>query len=236
MPVQFMITQIAIRSLNMDFRPFTISIQVAFFATCVTFLLGLAAANFVYRMKRCKGVVDTIFTLPMILPPTVAGFFLLLLFGRNGFIGRFLEPLGMSVVFSWAGAVIASIFVSFPLMYRTARGAFEQIDQNVIYAAETLGLSRFKIFWTIKVPMAKAGILAGTVLSFARALGEFGATIMLAGNIPGRTQTMSIAVFSAVSAGNREVAYVWVAILSMMSFAVIMLMNRWAADGSGKKT
>lgn len=220
----------------MDFRPFTISIQVAFFATCVTFLLGLAAANFVYRMKRCKGVVDTIFTLPMILPPTVAGFFLLLLFGRNGFIGRFLEPLGMSVVFSWAGAVIASIFVSFPLMYRTARGAFEQIDQNVIYAAETLGLSRFKIFWTIKVPMAKAGILAGTVLSFARALGEFGATIMLAGNIPGRTQTMSIAVFSAVSAGNREVAYVWVAILSMMSFAVIMLMNRWAADGSGKKT
>jgi len=231
-----MITQIAIRSLNMDFRPFMISIQVAFFATCVTFLLGLAAANFVYRMKRCKGVVDTIFTLPMILPPTVAGFFLLLLFGRNGFIGRFLEPLGMSVVFSWAGAVIASIFVSFPLMYRTARGAFEQIDQNVIYAAETLGLSRFKIFWTIKVPMAKAGILAGTVLSFARALGEFGATIMLAGNIPGRTQTMSIAVFSAVSAGNREVAYVWVAILSMMSFAVIMLMNRWAADGSGKKT
>jgi len=219
----------------MDFRPFMISIQVAFFATCFTFLLGLAAANFVYRMKRGKGIIDTIFTLPMILPPTVAGFFLLLVFGRNGFIGRFLEPLGMSVVFSWTGAVIASIFVSFPLMYRTARGAFEQIDQNVIYAAETLGLSRFKIFWTIKVPMAKAGILAGVVLSFARALGEFGATIMLAGNIPGRTQTMSIAVFSAVSAGNREVAYIWVAILSMMSFAMIMLMNRWAADTAGKK-
>jgi len=219
----------------MDFRPFSLSIQVALFATCVTFFLGLAAANTVYRMKRGKGVIDTIFTLPMILPPTVAGFFLLLIFGRNGFIGRFLESaFGITVVFSWVGAVIAAIFVSFPLMYRTARGAFEQIDQNVIYAAETLGFSKSKIFWTIKVPMAKAGILAGTVLAFARALGEFGATIMLAGNIPGRTQTMAIAVFSAVSAGNREVAYIWVAILSMMSFVMIMLMNRWGAD-TGKK-
>ena len=137
--------------------------------------------------------------------------------------------MGIPVVFTWTGAVIASIFVSFPLMYRTARGAFEQIDQNVLFAAETLGFSRFKIFWTIKVPMAKAGILAGTVLAFARALGEFGATIMIAGNIPGRTQTMAIAVFSAVSAGNREAAYIWVAILSTMSFAVIMIINRWGA-------
>jgi len=219
----------------MDFRPFTISIQVAILATCVTFLLGLAAANFVYRMKRGKGVIDTIFTLPMILPPTVAGFFLLLAFGRNGFIGRFLDSFfGITVVFSWVGAVIAAIFVSFPLMYRTARGAFEQIDQNVIHAAETLGFSKTRIFWTIKVPMAKAGILAGTVLAFARALGEFGATIMLAGNIPGRTQTMAIAVFSAVSAGNREVAYIWVAVLSMMSFVMIMLMNHWVAGNKRK--
>ena len=219
----------------MDFRPFMISIRVAFFATCVTFFLGLVAANFVYRMKRGKGIIDTIFTLPMILPPTVAGFFLLLAFGRNGFIGRFLEAhFGITIVFTWIAAVIAAIFVAFPLMYRTTRGAFEQIDQNVIYAAETLGFSKVKIFWTIKVPMAKAGILAGTVLSFARALGEFGATIMLAGNIPGRTQTMAIAVFSAVSAGNREVAYIWVAILSMMSFVIIMLMNHWAADSKGK--
>jgi len=186
-------------------------------------------------MKRGKGIVDAVFTLPMILPPTVAGFFLLVTFGRNGFIGGFLHALGIPVVFTWMGAVIASIFVSFPLMYRTARGAFEQIDQNIIYAAETLGFSKMKIFWTIKVPMAKAGILAGTVLAFARALGEFGATIMLAGNIPGRTQTMAIAVFSAVSAGNREVAYIWVAILSVMSFAVIMLMNYWAAGNKRKK-
>jgi len=215
----------------MDFRPFTISIQVALLATVLTFFLGLAAANLVYKLKRGKGVIDTIFTLPMILPPTVAGFFLLLVFGRNGVIGQFLNVhFGVSVVFTWVGAVIAAIFVSFPLMYRTARGAFEQIDPNIIYAAETLGFSKLKIFWTIKVPMAKAGILAGTVLAFARALGEFGATIMIAGNIPGRTQTMAIAVFSAVSAGNREVAYIWVGILSMMSFVMIMLMNHFAAD------
>ena len=220
----------------MDFRPFYISIQVAFFATAITFFLGLAAANAVYKMKRGKGIVDAFCTLPMILPPTVAGFFLLLTFGRNGFIGGFLHSVGMQVVFSRTAAVIAAVFVAFPLMYRTARGAFEQIDENVIYAAETLGFSRFKIFWTIKVPMAKAGILAGTILAFARALGEFGATIMLAGNIPGRTQTMAIAVFSAVSAGNRQVAYIWVAILSSMSFAMIILMNFWAANGESRKS
>jgi molybdate transport system permease protein len=219
----------------MDFRPFFITIRVAILATVVTFFLGLLAANFVYKMKRGKGIVDAIFTLPMILPPTVAGFFLLLAFCRNGFIGGFLHSMGIPVVFTWMGAVVASTFVAFPLMYRTARGAFEQIDENVIYAAETLGFSKFKIFWTLKVPMAKAGILAGTVLAFARALGEFGATIMLAGNIPGRTQTMAIAVFSAVSAGNREVAYIWVAILSTMSFAVIMIMNRWSAGNTRNK-
>jgi len=219
----------------MDFRPFFITFRVAILATVITFFLGLLAASLVYKMKKGKGIVDAVFTLPMILPPTVAGFFLLLAFGRNGFIGGFLHSIGISVVFTWMGAVIASIFVSFPLMYRTARGAFEQIDQNIIYAAETLGFSKIKIFWRIKVPMAKAGILAGTVLSFARALGEFGATIMIAGNIPGRTQTMAIAVFSAVSAGQREVAYIWVAILSMMSFAMIMLMNYWAAAKKRKK-
>jgi len=212
---------------GMDFRPFIISIQVAIVATSITFLLGLAAANFVYKLERAKGIFDAIFTLPMILPPTVAGFFLLLLFGRNGFIGRLLEPFGITIVFTWVAAVIASVFVAFPLMYRTARGAFEQIDPNVVYAAQALGLSRLKIFWIIKVPMAKAGLLGGIVLSFARALGEFGATIMIAGNIPGRTQTMSIAVFSAISAGNREVAYIWVAILTVISFVSIILMNRW---------
>ncbi|MCL2374514.1 MAG: molybdate ABC transporter permease subunit [Treponema sp.] len=214
----------------MDFRPFFISAQVAVAATVFTFFLGLLAANRVHKMKRGKGVVDAIFILPMILPPTVAGFFLLFAFGRNSIIGGALNSLGIPVVFTWGGAVIASIFVSFPLMYRTTRGAFEQIDENILFAAETLGFSSLKIFWTIKVPMAKAGILAGAVLAFARALGEFGATIMIAGNIPGRTQTMAIAVFSAISAGNREVAYIWVAILSTMSFLVIMIVNRCGAQ------
>lgn len=211
----------------MDVSPFFITIRVAVLATIVTFFLGLLAANRVYEMKRGKGVVDALFTLPMILPPTVAGFFLLLVFGRNGLIGGFLHSMGIPVVFTWWGAVIASIFVSFPLMYRTTRGAFEQIDQNIVYAAQTLGFSKTKIFWMIKVPMAKSGILAGTILAFARALGEFGATMMLAGDIAGSTRTMAIAVFSAVNAGNRDLAYVWVAILSTMSFAIIILMNRF---------
>jgi len=209
----------------MDFRPFFISIRVAFIATAITFLLGLAAANAVCKLKRGKGVIDSILTLPLILPPTVAGFFLLLLFGKNSFIGAFLNSLDISVVFSLAGAVIASTVVAFPLMYRTARGSFEQLDQNIIYAAETLGASEIKIFWTIKVPLAKPGILAGTILAFARALGEFGATIMLAGNIPGRTQTMAIAVYSAVQGGNRELAFKWVGVLCLISLVMMILLN-----------
>lgn len=216
----------------MDFRPFFISIKVALLATAFTFLLGLAAGNFVSKMKKAKGVIDSILTLPMILPPTVAGFFLLLVFGKNSFIGSFLNAIGVSVVFSWVGAVVASTVVSFPLMYRTARGSFEQLDPNILYAAETLGLSEFKIFWTIKLPLAWPGVLAGTILAFARALGEFGATIMLAGNIPGRTQTMAIAVYSAVQGGDRSLAFKWVVVLSVMSFIMIMIMNYWA---SGEK-
>ena len=209
----------------MDFSPFFISLSVSVLATVVTFFLGLLAANRVCKMRKGKGVLDALFTLPMILPPTVAGFFLLVAFGRNGFIGRFLYLVGIRVSFTWTGAVIAAIFVSFPLMYRTARGALEQIDQNVIHAAQTLGFSRRKIFWTLQVPMARAGILAGTVLAFARALGEFGATLMFAGGIPGRTQTMAIAVWEAMSAGDMRTAYIWAAILSMMSFVMMMLMN-----------
>lgn len=212
----------------MDYRPFFISLEVAVWSTFVTFFLGLFLANFVYKLKRGKVVFDTIFTLPMILPPTVVGFFLLSVFGRNSPVGGFLHDIGITIVFTRLGAIIASIFVSFPLMYRTACGAFEQIDQNIINAAKTLGLSDTKIFWKIKIPMAKGGILAGTALSFSRALGEFGATIIIAGNIPGSTQSMSIAVFSAVSAGNRELAHMWVIILSLMSFIVILIINKYS--------
>ena len=211
----------------MDLRPFFITLKVALIATSFTFVLGLAVAELTRKIKRGKGIIDSVLTLPLILPPTVVGFFLLLIFGRNSFIGNFLNAVGVSVVFSWIGAVVAATVVSFPLMYRASRGAFEQIDQNIIYAAETLGLSEFKIFWSIKLPIAWPGVLAGTILAFTRALGEFGATIMLAGNIPGRTQTMAIAVYSAVQGGDRDLAYKWVAILCLMSFVTIMAMNYW---------
>ena len=209
----------------MNLSPVLISFEVAIPATIITFFLGIYAARFVLRLKHLKGFVDGLFTLPMVLPPTVIGFFLLLLFGRNGLFGEALYNMGISIVFTWQGAVIAATIVAFPLMYRTARGAFEQIDQDLIFAARTLGISEWKIFWKIVLPLSWPGVTAGTVLAFARALGEFGATVMLAGNIPGRTQTMSLAIYSAVSNNNREAAYTWVAIIIVISLITLVLMN-----------
>ncbi|HIU28611.1 MAG TPA: molybdate ABC transporter permease subunit [Candidatus Fimisoma avicola] len=211
----------------MDFSPFWISIKVAACATAITFAAGLAAARLVMLMKRGKGIVDGLFSLPMVLPPTVVGFFLLMIFGTNGMLGGLLASIGMSVVFTWQGAVIAAAAVSFPIMYRTARGALEQVDENLINAGRTLGMSESRIFFKILLPMSRPGIAAAAILSFARALGEFGATMMLAGNIPGRTQTMSIAIYTAMQGGNREKAYVWVAVIMAMSFGVMILMNLW---------
>ncbi len=211
----------------MDLSPLYISMKVSLAATVFTFFLGLFAAWKVVKLKRLQGLLDGIFTLPMVLPPTVVGFFLLLLFGKNGLLGQTLERLALSVVFTWEGAVIASAVVAFPLMYRTARGAFEQMDQTLIYAARTLGIPEYKIFWNIILPSCWPGIAAGTVLAFARALGEFGATAMLAGNIPGKTQTMSLAIYSAVQGNNREKAYLWVAIIMAISLLTLLLMNYW---------
>lgn len=211
----------------MDFSPFWISIKVAACATAITFAAGLAAARLVMLMKRGKGIVDGLFSLPMVLPPTVVGFFLLMIFGTNGMLGGLLASIGMNVVFTWQGAVIAAAAVSFPIMYRTARGALEQVDENLINAGRTLGMSESRIFFKILLPMSRPGIAAAAILSFARALGEFGATMMLAGNIPGRTQTMSIAIYTAMQGGNREKAYVWVAVIMAMSFGVMILMNLW---------
>ena len=177
--------------------------------------------------EKGKGIVDGLFSLPMVLPPTVVGFFLLMIFGTNGMLGSLLASIGMSVVFTWQGAVIAAAAVSFPIMYRTARGALEQVDENLINAGRTLGMSESRIFFKILLPMSRPGIAAAAILSFARALGEFGATMMLAGNIPGRTQTMSIAIYTAMQGGNREKAYVWVAVIMAMSFGVMILMNLW---------
>jgi molybdate transport system permease protein len=209
----------------MDLMPLYISLKVALSATVLSFFVGLFAAWQVIKMKRFADLVDGIFTLPMILPPTVVGFFLLLLFGKNGVFGKMLASIGAGVVFTWQGAVIAAAVVSFPLMYRTARGAFGQMDQNLIYAGRTLGMSELRIFWSVILPNCWSGVVSGAVLSFARALGEFGATSMLAGNIPGKTQTMSLAIYSAVAGNNREKAYAWVAVIMIMSFASMFLIN-----------
>ena len=210
-----------------DLSPLWISFKVAFFATLITFVLGIAAARLVISMKRGKSLADGLFSLPMVLPPTVVGFFLLMIFGKNSPIGGAFASAGFSVLFTWQGAVIAAAAVSFPIMYRTCRGALEQVDRNITDAARTLGMSERKIFFKIMIPMARPGIAAATILSFARALGEFGATMMLAGNIPGKTQTMSIAIYTAMQGGDREKAYIWVAIVMAISLAVILLMNLW---------
>ena len=176
----------------MDMMPVWISIKTALAATLITFFLGLAAARYMAgRDFRGKSLVDGFFILPLVLPPTVVGFGLLCLFGRNGPVGQLLFAMGRPVVFSWSATVIASAVVSFPLMYQAARAAFEQVEPNLENAARTLGASEWRVFWRISVPLAWPGIAAGAVLAFARSLGEFGATLMLAGNIPGKTQTIN---------------------------------------------
>ena len=223
----------------MDFSPLWISLKVAVCATVFTFLLGLLSARLVISLRSGKALIDGIFSLPMVLPPTVVGFFLLIIFGKNSLLGGLLLKMGISVLFTWQGAVIAAVVVSFPIMYRTARGALEQVDVNLIYAARTLGMSEAKIFFRIQLPAAWPGVAAATILAFARAMGEFGATIMLAGNIPGRTQTMSVAIYTAAQSGDRSLAYYWVAIIMGISFFTIFLMNYWMGyqerRGGGKR-
>ncbi|MCM1112624.1 MAG: molybdate ABC transporter permease subunit [Muribaculum sp.] len=215
----------------MDYTPLWISMKVAVTATICTFVLGILAARLVLGLGRWKGVVDGIFSLPMVLPPTVTGFFLLLIFGRNGWLGQLLEKSGAAVLFTWQGAVIAAVAVSFPIMYRAALGALEQVDRNLIHAARTLGMSEAAVFFRIYLPSARPGITAAVILAFARALGEFGATVMIAGNIPGRTQTMSVAVYTAMQSGNRTLAYRWVAVIMAISLATMFLMNCAAGRG-----
>ena len=207
--------------------PLIISLEVAGLATVMTFFLGIALAYGVLQLRSrlASTIADAVITLPLVLPPTVVGFFLLLLLGKRSAIGSALLALDLPLVFTWRAAVIAAVIVSLPLMYRTARGAFEGLDRNMIHAAQTLGVSNGRIFWRIIVPNARHGILAGLVLSFARALGEFGATIMFAGNIPGRTQTMSTAIYAAVQANDYDLALRWAIIISLFSLIFIGAMN-----------
>lgn len=209
----------------MNLSPLFISFQVAVPAALIAFVLGTWAAYGVTRLRRLRSLVDGLLILPMVLPPTVVGYFLLLIFGRNGLLGAALFRAGMSVVFTRRGAVIAACAVSFPLMYRAARGAFEQLDDNLIHAGRTLGLRERTIFWRLMLPLCWPGIAAGAVLAFARALGEYGATSMLAGNIPGKTQTMSLAIAAAVAGGDRDKARLWAWIIMGMSLMSLLALN-----------
>jgi len=201
----------------------------------ITFFLGLVAAWGVTYLRRAKHIVDGILSIPLVLPPTVVGFLLLILFGKNSGFGRFLESIGMNIIFTWQGAVIAAVVISFPVMYRGARGAIEQVDENLIFAARTLGMKEFTILRKVILPSAWPGITASAVLSFARALGEFGATIMIAGNLPGKTQTMSVAVYTAMQGGNRELALKWVLIIVTFSLTILILMNYLTGKGFRKR-
>lgn len=209
--------------------PFWISIKTSLLATFITFFIGIGSAYIVANYRgKWRGLIDSLFTLPLVLPPTVIGFFLLLLVGKNGFIGKILEFMDRSIIFTWSATVVAAVVVAFPMMYRSARSAFEQIDDNLISAAKTLGLSEWKIFYKIAIPLAWPGIIGGIVLSFARALGEFGATLMIAGNIPGKTQTMPLAIFFKVQAMDYKGAMIWVLTIVFISIVMILILNKWS--------
>ena len=212
---------------ELDWSPLFISLKTGVAATVVSFFLGIfAARKAVKASPRKKAVIDGILTLPMVLPPTAAGFFVLLLFSRRRPLGSFLfEQFDFKVVQTWLGCVIAATVIAFPLMYRNARAAMEQIDMNLVYAGRTLGMSDLKIFWTVIMPTAGPGIASGTVLTFARALGEYGATSMLAGNIPGRTGTISQKIAMVIQDGDYLTAGIWVGIVMIIAFLIIFLMN-----------
>ncbi len=212
---------------SLDWSPLFISIKTGIVATVICFFLGIFAAIKVIQMPAGKkAVIDGILTLPMVLPPTVAGFFLLLLFSRRRPFGIFLyENFDLKVVQTWLGCIIAASVIAFPLMYRNARAAFEQIDVNLVYAGRTLGMTESKIFWKVVMPTAGPGIASGTILTFARALGEYGATSMLAGNIPGKTGTISQKIAMVIQDGDYLTAGIWVAIVMVIALAAIILMN-----------
>lgn len=215
----------------MELSPVFLSIKTSAASICFTFFLGIFAAYAVEGLKsqRMKNLLDGILTLPLVLPPTVAGFFLLYVFGVKRPVGRLLLSLfHYKIVFTWEAAVVAAVLISFPLMYRSARGAFQQVDETVIYAARTLGIPEWAIFWKILLPLARPGILSGGVLAFARGLGEFGATAMIAGNIAGKTRTLPLAIYSEVAAGDMEGAGRYAAVIVAVSLLIVTGMNKAA--------
>lgn len=212
---------------GLDWSPLWISLKTGIVATFFSFFLGVFAAQKVMKSsKGAKAVIDGILTLPMVLPPTVAGFFLLLLFSKRRPLGMLLyDHFSIKVVQSWLGCIVAATVIAFPLMYRNARAAFEQVDVNLIYAGRTLGMSDTEIFFQVVLPTAGPGILSGTILTFARALGEYGATSMLAGNIPGKTATISQRIAMVIQDGDYLTAGIWTMIVILIAFVIVFLMN-----------
>ncbi len=210
----------------MDLYPLYNSLRIAAISCVIVFFLGIAAAYYAARLPRAvKGILDVVLTLPMVLPPTVCGYFLILLFGAKRPLGMLLAKAGIRFVMTWTGGILAAVVVSFPLMYRTARGAFESFDENLAYAGQTLGLSNSYIFWRIRMPACRQGILAGTVLAFARALGEYGATSMLIGYTPGRTATIATTVYQLWRTNDEAGAFAWVMINLAISAVVLLAVN-----------
>ena len=215
---------------SLDYRPLWVSLKTSFVAMIFIFVFGLLVAWRAMHVKsRWKGVFDSIFTIPMVLPPTVCGFILLVVLGKSSATGQWLIDHGISLVFTWPAAVIAAVVVGFPLMYRTALGAFESLDENMLDAARTLGWSERRIFTRLMLPLAWPSIASGLVLAFARAMGEFGATLFVAGNFAGSTQTMPIAIYFAWMGNNTAVAVFWVVVVIIISFLIILVINIYSA-------
>ncbi len=210
----------------MDWYPLFNSLRIALVSCGIVFFAGIFAAYYVAKLSRAvKGILDVFFTLPMVLPPTVCGYFLLILLGPKRPLGIFLAKFGIQFAMTWYGGIVASAVVAFPLMYRTARGAFEAFDKNLAYSGQTLGLSNTFIFWWIMLPACRQGIIAGTVLAFARALGEYGATSMLIGYVPGRTATISTTVYQLWRTNNESEAFFWVMINLAISTVILLIVN-----------
>ncbi|KAF0233917.1 MAG: molybdate transport system permease [Desulfovibrionaceae bacterium] len=203
--------------------PILITIKVASFSTAISFAFSVLLAYVMSRRNVLgRRIIDSLCTLPIVLPPTVLGFFLLVIVGRRGVLGAWLSERGINLIFSWQGAVLAATVVIFPLIYKSARGAFDGVDRNLENAARSLGANEMKVFFLVSLPQARNGIIAGTLLAFARGMGEFGATLMIAGNIPGKTQTLALAIYDAFSAGKDAQAALLAAITSAICLVILV--------------
>jgi molybdate transport system permease protein len=223
--------------MQIDWFPLWLSLRVATISTALALAVGLSLAwMLANRQFRGKELIDAAVTLPLVLPPTVLGYYLLVVLGRNSPIGKIYEWLfGEPLVFSWQAAVVAALFHSTPLLVKSARAAFESVDRSYERAARTLGASEPRLFWRVTLPLARRSILAAAALAFARSLGDFGVTLMIAGNIPGRTETVSLAIFDAVEAGNGAVARVLVIIISAVALIVLTVANRLTSSPYGPR-